>query len=78
MSHGIEKEVDKLGRIVLPVKFRAQLGIKTEEKVLVSLENDTIFITPATRRCALCGNVTAANRDLRLCDGCIQKVKKLC
>ena len=37
MSHGIEKEVDKLGRIVLPVKFRAQLGIKTEEKVLVSL-----------------------------------------
>ncbi|MBR2010787.1 MAG: AbrB/MazE/SpoVT family DNA-binding domain-containing protein [Clostridia bacterium] len=77
MSLGIEKELDNLGRIVLPVKFRNQLGLKSEDKVLISLHNDTIFITPTQRYCALCGKHVTGKHDLRLCNACIQAVKKL-
>ena len=51
---GIEKEIDNLGRVVIPITFRKKLGIKNKDKVLVSLENDAVIITATENRCALC------------------------
>ena len=72
----IEKRVDKLGRVVLPATFRRKLGLETNAKVLLYLEDNAVWLTPAQSCCALCGANTNVNCDLRLCSDCIAKVKK--
>ena len=72
--NGIEKEVDNLGRIVLPVKFRKKLGINAYSKLIMSLEDESIVIRPANRHCALCGK-TVEKGKYNLCGECILKIK---
>ena len=72
---GIEKGFDSLGRIVVPMKFRKQLGIKSKTKVWVFLEGDRICIAPIDKRCALCRSRAVYNDELRLCKECIEKIK---
>lgn len=72
----IEKEIDSLGRIVIPVRFRKKLGLKTNSKVSISLEGDVIFISSSEKICALCGKALSDKRDIRLCDYCIKEARR--
>ena len=72
---GIEKSVDNLGRVVLPMKFRKKLGLTTDSKVLLSLTEDSISITPIEQRCALCEGKVPENQNLRICPKCVKKIK---
>lgn len=74
--NGIEKNVDELGRVVLPVKMRKKLNLKNRSAVLITMEDDTILITPKERHCALCGNNNIIE-GVRLCQACVSKVKAL-
>ena len=71
----IEKEVDSLGRIVIPKIFRKKLGIESNSKVLIGLENDRIFISSPISRCALCGKKISEHHNIKLCDSCIAIVR---
>ena len=73
--NGIEKEVDDLGRVVIPIKFRKKLGIVSKAKVTVCIDDDTILISATNRICALCGSDINRVRELRICDKCIDKIK---
>ncbi len=73
----IELEIDKLGRIVIPAKFRKKLGLQKEEKILISLEKDSLIIKSLKRCCALCGEYDNLRNDVRLCESCLYTVKKL-
>ena len=73
--NGIEKDIDSLGRVVIPIKFRKRLGIQSNSKVIISLENGTILISPARGLCALCGKKVEENQKLRLCGDCVSKIK---
>ncbi len=72
---GIEKDVDNLGRVVIPIEFRRKIGIGLNSKVVVSLQDDAVIISPAFRHYALCGERVEAGQQIRLCSGCINKVK---
>ena len=72
---GIEKEIDNLGRVVLPINFRHKLGLQSKDKVLVSLNDSGIIISPVEKRCALCGVKLAYDEKLRLCSSCIAEIK---
>ena len=74
---GIEKEIDNLGRVVLPADFRHRLGLSRNDKVLVSLERSSIVISPLKGRCALCENLLEGTEPLALCPDCAAKVKLL-
>ena len=52
---GIEKEIDRVGRVVIPMEFRKELGFKFNSKVFVSLSNGEIIIRAQNLLCALCG-----------------------
>ena len=41
---GMERNVDKLGRIVIPKEWRNELNIREEEKVDISREDDILII----------------------------------
>ena len=76
-NNELEKELDGLGRVVLPINFRRKLNLKNNSKVFISLENDSIIITPAEKSCALCGRIKELNEDLRICEDCIRRVKNI-
>ncbi len=73
--NGIEKDIDNLGRVVIPVKFRKKLGLHPNSKVLVSLVDGMLLIYPANKLCALCGNKIEKEQKFQLCDTCISKIR---
>lgn len=74
--NGIEKKIDKLGRVVLPIKFRKRLGIELEDHVLVSLENESIIISSVNSRCVMCGGeICLEDYSARVCYDCYKKLK---
>ena len=73
---GIERETDKLGRVVIPVEFRKELSIKSNTKVIISLLNGEIIVKPKFTRCLLCGKRIEENSVLKLCCDCIVRVKE--
>ena len=74
---GIEKQIDKLGRIVLPKSYRDKLGLCSNDKVLLSLENSVITISVKENLCALCAKRLQSPQEIRLCEACIARVKKI-
>ena len=74
--NGIEREIDKLGRVVIPMEFRKQLGIESDSKVSICLADGEVIIRPRNCRCALCGAGIESSRKIRLCDGCILKIRE--
>ena len=69
--NGIEREVDKLGRIVIPKDYRAQLGLTCGSRVLISLEDGALRMVNSASKCAICGDF-AASKKIRLCESCIR------
>ena len=72
---GIERKIDKLGRLVLPISYREALGLTENSKVTVHLDNGVISIIPTEEECLLCGKNENLNRALHICESCIEKVK---
>ena len=75
-SSGIEKEVDALGRVVLPKDFRKKLGLDKSAKVLISMDGDTLHIKASDKICIMCKRQTEINSDLGMCLSCLEKVKQ--
>ena len=73
----IEKEIDRLGRVVIPMEFRKKLGIEANSKLLISLSDGEITIRAQNRQCRVCGKTLEDSRELPLCNDCINKVKEL-
>ena len=41
---GIERKIDELGRIVIPIDIREKLDIKAKDKLEFKIKNDKIII----------------------------------
>ncbi len=74
---GIVREVDKLGRVVIPVEFRNALGIDSESPVEISSTNDRIIIKKHLERCVFCGNEGGLFmfHEVPVCVNCINEMK---
>ena len=42
---GIERKIDNLGRIVIPISYRKALRLKSEDSLTISLKKDEIIIS---------------------------------
>ena len=73
--NGIDKEVDRLGRVVIPVEYRKRLGIKEGTRVVFSLGSNSLTVRPEKDCCALCGATIDCACSVRLCAHCIEKVR---
>ena len=72
----IEKEVDALGRVVIPKNIRDKFGIGARSKVVFSVLNDSILISTKSELCVLCKKEITAEQKSRLCNECIRKIKE--
>ena len=71
----VERKIDKLGRIVLPMHFRKALGLEGEADVVLDICDNTIVIKGADTACRLCGSAHEVSEDLKICSECITKIK---
>ena len=71
-----EIKIDKLCRIVIPKPLRKELSLTTDAPLSIRLDGESIMITPINRICALCGRLLTDTGGVKLCNGCINMIKK--
>jgi len=71
----IERRIDKLGRIVLPMDFRKALGLEGEAEVLLGINGNTITVRAVDTTCKLCGSSKEVSAHLKICSDCITRIK---
>ncbi len=71
----IQRKIDRLGRIVLPMDFRKALGLEGEAEVVIGLCGDTITVKGKETFCKLCGTRVAIS-ELKVCGDCIGRIRE--
>ena len=75
-STGIVRNLDALGRVVLPMEMRKLLGIEPKDPIEIFMENGEIVLRKHEPNCIFCGsneNNVLLN-DKRVCRKCIEKL----
>ena len=79
-STGIVRNLDPLGRIVVPKELRTLLGIKSGDGIEIYVEEDKIILKKYNNSCSICGNNVASMVDVgtkQICVECMEKIKNL-
>ena len=69
---GIVRPVDPLGRVVIPVELRRNLGIKTDDSLEVFVDGDYIMLKKYEPACIFCGNArdVSGYKGKNVCGNC--------
>ena len=73
---GIVRNLDELGRIVLPIELRHTLSIETNDPLKFFLDEDRILIKKYHIRCIFCGadENLARFKDKAICEACAKSL----
>ena len=77
-SIGIVREVDKLGRIVIPKELRRTLNMESGDPVEIFVDNDSIVLRSYRPMCIFCGSdeMIGEYKDKPVCARCINELKQ--
>ena len=77
-STGIKREIDKLGRIVLPIELRRSLEIESGDAVEIFIEDNKVILQKYMPSCIFCGSSdnVIAYKDKNVCLSCVAELKK--
>ena len=69
---GIVRKVDELGRIVLPMELRKNLGLNIKDSLEIFVEGDDIILRKYQQSCIFCGeeNNLAKYKGKAICSKC--------
>ncbi len=75
-STGIVRNIDELGRVVVPKELRRKLGIANTDPVEIFCEEDKIIIKKYVPVCHFCGSSEGLieYREKRICSACISEL----
>ncbi len=78
-STGMIRDVDKVGRVVIPKEIRDNLGLEEGSPLEIFVENDMIILRKYTPSCLFCGSIEdlVTYEDKKLCRNCIEKLNTL-
>lgn len=78
-STGVTRQVDDLGRFVLPIEIRRALGIQIKDALEIFTDDDRIVLKKYEPACIFCNDadnvVLFGNK--RICGSCLEKLKQL-
>lgn len=76
-STGIVRNIDELGRLVIPKEMRKKMGIGESSPVEIFVEDDRIIVTKYQDSCIFCGGGTELQsfKGKRICLSCIEEMK---
>ena len=77
-TSGIVRNVDDLGRVVVPKELRRRMGIENGDAVEIYGEENRIIIEKYTPACLFCGgnDGIVQFKDKRICSACIEQLRK--
>lgn len=75
-STGIVRNIDELGRVVVPKELRRKLGIANTDPVEIYVEDDKIILKKYIPVCHFCGSTTSLRefKDKNICRSCIEQL----
>jgi transcriptional pleiotropic regulator of transition state genes len=76
---GMVRKVDNLGRVVLPIELRRNLGIELKDPLEIYVDGDTIILKKYAPACIFCGNAKNV-KDIHgklVCSDCVSDMKQL-
>lgn len=78
-STGIVREVDSLGRVVLPVELRCAMKIDKGVPLEIFVDDDKIFLKKYEPGCFFCSNVEGLKnvKDKHICASCLKEAKEV-
>lgn len=76
MGDGIVRNVDVLGRIVIPKEFRKSLNINEGDPVEISCVAGEIRVRKHNDSCSLCGSKENLKhiQNILICENCIKEI----
>jgi len=77
-SSGIVRNLDNLGRVVIPKEMRKLLSIEVGDPVEIIKEKNTVVLKKYGKRCVFCDGQEEIIEFQRncVCEGCITKLMK--
>ena len=78
-STGITRQVDELGRFVLPIEIRRALGIEVKDALEIFTDEGRIILQKYQPACLFCANADdiVFFEGKRICRACLEKLKHL-
>ena len=74
-STGIIRNIDELGRLVVPKEMRTNLDIKCNDPVEIFVEGDKIILRKFEPNCVFCGKTAAKEfKGKKVCASCIEEL----
>ena len=76
---GIVRQMDSLGRIVLPIELRRTLDIAQKDSLEIFVEGNRIILKKYEPSCAFCENTKdiIQYKGQNICPNCLAELKKL-
>ena len=76
-STGIVRNVDPLGRFVLPIELRRMLGIEVNDALEIYRDGDTVILKKYEPCCIFCGSTVSVEqyKGKSVCNACLQELK---
>lgn len=76
-STGIIRNVDELGRIVIPKEIRKKMNIGSADPIEIYVEGDKIILRKYENACAICGGSAelVEFKGKKICEECIAELK---
>lgn len=73
---GVVRKVDELGRIVLPIELRRNLGIEIKDPLEIFVEGENIVLRAYKPCCIFCGegNDVTEFFGKKICKDCVAKI----
>ena len=79
-STGMSRQIDELGRFVLPVEIRRSLHINLKDYLEIYTDNDRIILKKRMDSCMLCGaaeDLVQLQDAKHICRSCLEHLKTL-
>ena len=78
-STGIVRNIDELGRIVIPMEIRKGMGISSSDPIEIFVENENIILRKHRDFCCICGKGDT-DKELngkKFCQTCLDELRAL-
>lgn len=74
---GIVRQVDNLGRIVLPIELRRVFDISVRDSLEIYVDDNTIVLKKYQPSCTFCDNVknVVIYKGKNVCPDCLEEIK---
>jgi transcriptional pleiotropic regulator of transition state genes len=78
-STGIVRQLDKLGRIVLPKELRKVFNIENEDSLEIYVEDDKIILKKYMPSCLFCGSDEEITeyKGKHICRHCLEEMRRI-